>query len=83
MSSTNKKPDSTFRAYATYSVISVQLVVGVVLGAFVGKYLDSAWNTKPLLLIVGVLLGMAGSFYLVFKYINYFQKKNITDDTNN
>jgi ATP synthase protein I len=73
MSSTNKKPDSAYRAYATYSVISIQLVVGVVLGAFLGKYLDTTWSTKPLFLIICVLVGMGLSFYTVFKYIKAVQ----------
>ena len=43
-------------------------VVGgaVTTGVLLGRYLDSAFGTEPVLLLVGVLVGLGFSFYLMY-----------------
>jgi ATP synthase protein I len=48
-----------FKAMALISVILSQLVGPILIGIFFGKWLDSTFNTEPLLLVVGLLIGLA------------------------
>lgn len=41
----------------------------IVLGVFVGLWLDSKWNTTPLLVIIGLLLGLVVAFYGVWRML--------------
>ncbi len=41
----------------------------IVLGAFVGLWLDSRLNTEPVLVIVGLILGIIVAFYGVYRML--------------
>ncbi len=41
----------------------------VLLGVFLGYWLDSRFDTTPWLLVVGALLGIALGFYAFFKAV--------------
>jgi len=43
-----------------------------VLGVFAGLWLDSKLNTAPILVIVGLLLGLVVAFYGVWKMLAPF-----------
>jgi F0F1-type ATP synthase assembly protein I len=47
--------------------IAVKLLVPVVLGFFLGLYLDKLISTTPLLAIIMAFLGMFAGFYLVYR----------------
>jgi len=52
-------------------VTGVGFYVGgsIVLGVFAGLWLDSKLNTAPILVIVGLLLGLVVAFYGVWKML--------------
>jgi ATP synthase protein I len=52
-----------------YVGIGFELVVPVLLGVFLGYWLDSRFDTTPWLLVVGALLGIALGFYAFFKAV--------------
>ena len=41
----------------------------VVLGVFGGRWLDSRLNTEPILVIVGLILGIVVAFYGVYRML--------------
>ena len=41
----------------------------IVLGVFIGLWLDSKFNTEPILVIIGLVLGLAVAFYGVFRML--------------
>jgi ATP synthase protein I len=41
----------------------------IALGVFAGLWADSKFNTKPILVIVGLLLGVAVAFYGVYQML--------------
>ena len=41
----------------------------IVLGVFAGLWLDNKFNTKPILVIVGLILGLIIAFYGVYRMI--------------
>jgi len=46
-----------------YMGLGIELVAPILLGVFVGRWLDGRWGTKPWLLIVGSVLGLVLGFY--------------------
>ena len=60
----NESP-SPFR----YVGLGVELVLPMVLGSFVGHWLDGRLGTAPWLLLSGVVLGMAAGFLLFFRTV--------------
>jgi F0F1-type ATP synthase assembly protein I len=50
----------------------------IVLGVVAGRWLDSVLNTKPTLVIVGLILGIVVAFYGVYRMIlpNINKKQN-------
>ena len=52
-------------------LIGVGWYVGgcIVLGVLGGLWLDNKWDTKPILMIVGLILGIIVAFYGVYRMI--------------
>lgn len=61
-----------FRAMALASVILSQLVGPILIGIFVGKWLDSTFNTEPLLLVVGLLIGLATGVIVMLSTVRQY-----------
>jgi ATP synthase protein I len=68
-------PDSAARGSALGQglKIAVELVVGVVLGAFIGGVLDRQFGTGPWLLIVFLIFGFCGGMLNVFRTARQMQ----------
>lgn len=50
------------------------LVICVVLGYFLGDYLDGRWGTEPWLTVAGVMLGTGAGFLELFRSVSRSQK---------
>jgi len=51
----------------------------LLIGVFLGRYLDGKWDTEPLMLLIGSFLGIASGFYHFFKivlHLNDVQRKH-------
>ena len=59
------------RWVAALRLIGVGFFIGgsIVLGVFAGRWLDSRLNTEPILVIVGLILGIAIAFYGVYQML--------------
>jgi len=59
------------RRGAALRLIGVGFFIGgsIFLGVFVGLWLDSRLNTGPILVIVGLLLGIIVAFYGVYRML--------------
>lgn len=55
-------PDSV-RTIARYTHLGWTLVAAVVLGLWVGHWLDKQWDTDPLMFILGAVLGIGAGLY--------------------
>lgn len=60
------------KAMALYSAILSQLVGSILIGIFIGRWLDGQFGTMPLFLIVGIFLGLAVGVYAMIKLIRQF-----------
>ncbi len=56
---------------AAFRLIGLGWYVGgcIVLGVVGGLWLDNKFNTKPILVIVGLILGVIAAFYGVYRMI--------------
>jgi len=60
--------------------LGLEIAVPVVLFTFLGYKADGWLGTEPWLLVVGALLGMAVSFYTLFKRVQGSGQKPDRDD---
>lgn len=63
-----KKTRDAFRTVSMSSV-GLEMGIAVLLGLFLGRYLDGRFGTTPWLLILGCALGMAAGMKGVFRYM--------------
>ena len=56
-----KETRRTFRELAYYSSLGFQVALSIVIGLAVGLYFDKKFETHPLLLFVGLGLGIAAT----------------------
>jgi ATP synthase protein I len=69
MPSNNRHP---LHAMALMTAILSQLVGSVLVGIFLGKWIDHAVGTFPLFLIIGLLLGLAAGVYSMLRLITHY-----------
>ena len=69
---------------AAFRLVGVGWYVGVciVLGVFGGLWLDKKFNTEPILVIVGLILGIVVAFLGVYNMIRPFIGNNAGDKQN-
>ncbi len=53
----------------TYVGLGMELAVPLLVGIFLGRWLDRRLGTEPWLLIVGAVLGMAAGFLQFFRTV--------------
>ncbi|WND01993.1 AtpZ/AtpI family protein [Temperatibacter marinus] len=58
--------------------LGIELVIGVVVGLYLGSYIDDWLGTKPIVMILLVLLGFASGIRNVIKVASEMNKE--TDD---
>jgi ATP synthase protein I len=69
MKQQNRRP---YKAMALMSAILSQLVGSILVGIFAGRWVDQKWDTEPLFLIIGLLLGLAAGIYAMLRLIQHF-----------
>ncbi|WPY00318.1 Putative F0F1-ATP synthase subunit Ca2+/Mg2+ transporter [Candidatus Trichorickettsia mobilis] len=51
-------------------IIAIELVSGAIVGIIIGHFFDKIFDSKPLLLIICLLLGLVASFKTIWQKIN-------------
>lgn len=54
---------------ALISYIGISMMVPIIGGVYIGKWLDSIWNTQPIFLFVFILMGVIVAFMNLFKVV--------------
>lgn len=67
-----QKKRHPLHAMGLMSAILSQLVGSILIGIFAGKWVDDYFETGPLFLIVGLLLGLATGVYAVYRLIHEY-----------
>lgn len=69
MRQNNRRP---FRAMALMTAISSQLVGSLLIGIFLGRWLDGFGDTTPLFLVIGLFLGLAAGIFAMLRTIRHY-----------
>jgi F0F1-type ATP synthase assembly protein I len=64
-----------YREATHFLTLGVQFAAIVVLTFFIGKWADDKLNTKPWLMLAGIIVGISASFYHFFKAVTALTKK--------
>jgi len=72
MSTTKEKNSANFGFLLT---LGSSLVVWMVAGVFLGRWIDQHWGLTPWGIVAGTLLGFAGAGYFVFREVQRMDKK--------
>ena len=59
--------------------VGTELLSGVLVGAALGYVLDNSLNTKPIFLILMLMLGGVAGFLNVYKFVKSEEKRNFSD----
>ncbi len=51
------------------------LAISVLMGFFLGRWLDTKLNTTPVFLLIGIFWGFGGSFYSLYLQLKKLQEK--------
>jgi ATP synthase protein I len=70
-----KNDSNLWRIAGMISSIGTEIVLLTVGGAWVGNKLDAMWNTKPWMLLIGVLIGLGSGFITAFFTLKAFVKE--------
>ncbi len=70
-----KKKNNQASGYGLGMKISLDLVSSIVVGVLIGLGLDNFFLTKPIFLIIFLLLGIVAGFYNLFKSVQKIDKK--------
>jgi len=73
-----KKPtdrDSFLIAFGVYGAVGFQLVASLLVGVFLGQWLDKKWGTDPWMMFTGLILGTAGGFFNLFRLVTWKNKR--------
>jgi len=70
-----KQNDNLLHALSFMSQVGITMASCVIIGVFLGKFLDNLCGTTPWLLLVFSLLGVAASFKALFDLANKASKK--------
>lgn len=66
----NKKEDGLYRQIGSLSTIGINLVVATLVGFGMGYYMDKWFGTKPILMIIFTIIGVAAGFKIIFETVN-------------
>lgn len=64
-----EKGHESNRDLQTYGNLGLEILVTVLIGAFVGYWLDGLWGTRPWLMLIGFMAGFIAGFLNIFKLV--------------
>lgn len=69
--------ENPWHMLAMFSTLGTEVILLTLGGGWLGSWLDGVWETKPLLLVLGVFLGLALGFFSAY----YTLKKIVKEDS--
>jgi F0F1-type ATP synthase assembly protein I len=64
-----KDSNAIYRSLALVGSLGWTVLICVVLGAFLGTFVDNTFRIGPVFLLVGVVLGVAGGFWQCYRLV--------------
>ena len=69
-----EKRRSPWQSALAFSGVGVVLLAAIGVGAVLGLWLDDTFDTKPWLMVAGILLGMTAGFVHMYRMAKRFLK---------
>jgi ATP synthase protein I len=66
--------EKSYRSFALFGSFGFMMAASILVGYFVGSYIDEWLGTEPWFLLVCLLLAVIGSFVEFFKTVSRFSK---------
>lgn len=67
------RPRNKWNRYLRFSTVGLELGLSVLIGLFVGQFLDGYFGTEPWLLLAFLLFGMVAGFRSVYRALRNLQ----------
>ncbi|ABW20099.1 AtpZ/AtpI family protein [Alkaliphilus oremlandii] len=58
-----------FKNLALVSQIGISMIIPIIFGVYVGKWMDEKLGTGPIFLFIFIIIGIASSFVSIFKLV--------------
>lgn len=74
----NKKKSTgaqSAQALSLLSQLSIMMLVSIFGCFFIGKFIDTKLNTRPIFMLIFLILGIGGAFMSVYKTVIGFTKR--------
>ncbi len=68
-----KEKEQLMQKMSIYTGIPAMMVGGVLVGYFVGSYLDKRFHGNNIILAISLLVGLAAGFYQVIEMVKKFK----------
>jgi ATP synthase protein I len=68
--------EKSFRSFALFGSFGIMMAASILVGYFIGSYLDQKLETAPWGLLVCLLLGVFGVFIEFFKTVSRYNKRS-------
>ena len=63
------------QALSLLSQLSIMMLVSIFGCFFIGKFIDTKLNTRPIFMLIFLILGIGGAFMYVYKTVIGFTKR--------
>ena len=67
-----RKKNDTLRAVSFFSQVGITIVVCLLIGVFLGRFLDDILGTPPFMLLLFSLLGAAAAFKAMYEMLEKY-----------
>jgi F0F1-type ATP synthase assembly protein I len=67
---------SFYRSYGPYLTLGFQLAAGVLFFYFIGRWVDSRYDTTPVFMLVGIVIGTVGGLIKFFMTVINLSNKD-------
>jgi ATP synthase protein I len=68
--------EKSFRSFALFGSFGFTMAASILVGYFIGSYLDKRFESAPWCLLVCLLLSVIGAFIEFFKTVSRYNKRS-------
>lgn len=79
----NKEKKKMYLTVADLSTMGIAMVLAIVIGLFVGIYLDNRFDTEPIFTLIFIFGGIIAGFRIMYKTYMRFFSEGKSDGSNN
>ncbi|KAA3631305.1 MAG: hypothetical protein DWP97_13455 [Calditrichaeota bacterium] len=78
-----KKSNRDLGAFSLLAAIPALLIAGPAVGFLAGRWLDEKFDTEPLFLIIGIVLGFTSAGFEIYKLVKKAEQMQKSEENEN